>query len=155
MNERPSLRIPERVRRLAAAVALTAYLVLTALGASLVVCHEADGQVALEWSGADCCAELGDAGADGGAAAGSLSSPTGGADCVECVDLPATKILTSTGEAGQRAPVAKPDPASCAPAIAARPETWTNRAEILRRGPLAPPSPPPRLAMLRTVVFRC
>lgn len=154
MNERPSLRISRGLQRIAASVALTAYLVLTALGASLVFCHEANGRIAVEWSGAECCNEVADAGPHEDER-GSIAPSSGGAECVECVDVPATKLLTSTSGSGRRASIPKPDPAPCALATFERPRIFADRDEALFRGAPAAPSPPPRLAMLRSVFIRC
>ncbi len=158
MNERPSLRFSRGLQRIAATVALTAYVVLTALGASLVFCHEADGQIAIEWSGADCCVDLGDAGrhADD-AVRGSIAPSSGGADCVECVDVPATKLLTSTADRTGRSTASRTaeDLAAHAAALPQSPAPWTLGTASRTAGPFTASIPPPRVAMLRTVVLRC
>jgi hypothetical protein len=156
VNERTSLRISRGLQRIAAAVALTAYLVLTVFGASVVFCHEADGSVAVEWSGAECCVEVADAGPHGDEAARvSVAPSSGGANCVECVDVPAAKLLTSTGANERRDSIPKPDLGPCVPAVAVRHESWTDRAETFRRLASAATSPPPRPDALRTVFLRC
>ena len=159
VTQRMSLRLSDRARRLAAAVVLGIYALLSIAGTSLVMCVEEDGNVALEWRSAGCCtpARQGD---PASAPADPADSPAGvdarneHPECGPCTDEPASNLLTSRGNEGQRAP-SPPLPAEL-PALAIDAccaSKWTPPATSRSAGPRTGPIPPPPWVHLRTVIL--
>lgn len=143
--------------RVAAALLLAVYALLSTVGSSFVFCKGDDGHAAVEWRGSLCCAVEGaqslvPAAADAAAAL----MPDLPSDCDECTDEPASQALTSPAAGAAKAP-SVPSPSELPAtllAVALR-AAWTPRAVIGVAVASAAPSPPPPLAMLRTVVLRC
>lgn len=145
----------DALRRVVAALVLALYVVVTLAGGALVVCQEQDGRTTLEWRGARCCTQD-ESPAAAGERVSARAPDADEGDCEECVDAPVASLLTSTAAPAKRI-ASEPAPLA-APAVDA--SIWTAAvgapcAELPLPRLGAPPSPPPRLAHLRTVVLRC
>ena len=146
-----------RMHRFTACVLVALYAFLATIGTSIVLCQETGGHVAIEWRGAACCE-------DEAALPRTLShepsianvSADGSGECGECVDRPASSLLTSRSAGSTRspsvpAPVDLPTPAADVGFSPAWLFCAALRVATHRAAPVAPPPP----AMIRTPVLRC
>ncbi|MCE9636864.1 MAG: hypothetical protein K8T90_14260 [Planctomycetes bacterium] len=145
----------DSLRRLTAAVLVAVYAFLATFGAALTICREDDGHVALEWRGAACCDDrpTPTAGPENSVPAARADAAP---DCGLCEDVPASAFLTSLAACSMRSSAVRaPMELPAAVVVAPIDVQWAAHALQPPVRSRVEPTPPPPLAMIRTVVLRC